>query len=115
MDEISTTDSSMVWEIRGNNLSGVSRVCPEDFGLIRAEISDISGGTAEQNALLVSDVLKGSKGPKRDIVVLNAAAALLAGDKVKDLKEGVEIAQETIDSGRALGKLYSLIELSNAE
>jgi anthranilate phosphoribosyltransferase len=113
MDEITNTDSTQIWDIQAGCNGRASSICPEDVGLARCTMSEILGGTPPQNAQIICEVLQGSKGPRRDIVVLNAAAALLAADKVSDVKQGVKMARETIDSGRALAKLNALIKLSN--
>jgi anthranilate phosphoribosyltransferase len=113
LDEISNTGESKLSEVR----EGVVRtytVRPEDFGLPRASIGDLQGGDREQNAEIIRAILAGDPGPKRDIVVMNAAAALVAGAKARDLKEGVELAGRSIDSGAARGKLEALVRLSRA-
>lgn len=114
MDEITVTDSSLLWEIKGGAVVRTTRIYPEDFGLARGAMSDICGGAPDENAAIMLDVLKGKRGTRRDIVVINAAAALLAGDKVIDMKAGVKLAEETIDSGRAMAKLDRLIGLTNS-
>ena len=114
MDEITTTDSSLIWEIKNSQVARELRIFPEDFGIARGNMADLGGGTPDENAILALDVLKGQRGPRRDIVVINAAAALLAGDKVNELKHGITLAQETIDSGEAFSKLNQLIALTNS-
>ncbi len=112
LDEISNTGESKLSEVR----EGVVRtytVRPEDFGLARAAIGDLQGGDRQQNADIIRGILGGEPGPKRDIVLMNAAAALVAGAKARDLKEGVEVAARAIDSGAARRKLDALIELSH--
>ena len=112
LDEISNTGDSKVSEVR----EGVVRsytVRPEDFGLARAAISDLQGGDREQNAEIIRDILAGKPGPKRDIVLMNAAAALVAGAKARDLKDGVELAARSIDTGAARRKLDELVALSH--
>ncbi|MBI4611532.1 MAG: anthranilate phosphoribosyltransferase [Candidatus Rokubacteria bacterium] len=111
LDEISTTGDSSIAEVR----EGVVRsytVRPEDFGLGRASIRELQGGDREENAQIIRGILKGGAGPKRDIVLMNAAAALVVGGKAKDLKEGVALAGHSIDSGSARAKLEALIVLS---
>src|SRR5215813_6714463 len=111
LDEISNTGESRVSEVR----EGVVRsfaVRPEDFGMPRATITDLQGGDREQNAQLIRGLLDGEVGPKRDIVLMNSAAALVAGGKARDLKDGVSRAVEAIDSGAARSKLQALISLS---
>jgi anthranilate phosphoribosyltransferase len=87
-------------------------VRPEDFGLPRTTIGELMGGDREENARIIRAILDGEAGPKRDIVLMNAAAALVAGGKARDLKEGVGLAAHAIDSGAALRKLEALIGLS---
>jgi len=77
-------------------------------------ISAIKGGTPEENAALVRLILGGEKGPGRDVVLMNAAAALVAGNRASDFKEGARIAGEAIDSGQALEKLDGLVRLSQS-
>jgi anthranilate phosphoribosyltransferase len=111
LDELSNTGESRVSEVR----EGVVRtftVRPEDFGLPRASIRDLLGGDREQNAQMIRALLDGEPGPKRDIVLMNAAAALTAGGKARDLKEGVTLASESIDRGHARAKLAALVALS---
>ncbi len=111
LDEISNTGESRVSEVR----EGVVRtftVRPEDFGLPRAGIADLRGGDREQNAQIIRAILDGERGPRRDIVVMNAAAALVAGARARDLRDGVARASEAIDSGAARAKLAALVDLS---
>ncbi len=86
---------------------------PEELGLPLAEPQSIRGGDVQENARKALDVLSGEKGPARDVVLLNAAAALYVGEIVSDLKEGVEASAAAIDSGAALKKLEGLKELTN--
>src|SRR5881409_2326506 len=111
LDEISNTGESRISEVR----EGVVRtftVRPEDFGLPRASIGDLLGGDREQNAEIIRAILGGDPGPRRDIVLMNAAAALVAGGKARDLKEGAELAGRSVDSGAARGKLERLVSLT---
>ncbi len=111
LDEVSNTGESRVSEVR----EGVVRsftVRPDDFGMPRAVIGDLQGGDREQNAQLIRALLDGATGPKRDIVLMNSAAALVAGAKARDLKDGVSQAAQAIDSGAARGKLEALVALS---
>jgi anthranilate phosphoribosyltransferase len=87
-------------------------VRPEDFGVPRATIGDLQGGDREQNAEIIRGVLAGEPGPRRDIVVVNAAAALVAGARARDFKEGAQQAAHSIDSGAAARKLQALAETS---
>ncbi|MBI4744550.1 MAG: hypothetical protein HY776_07010 [Actinobacteria bacterium] len=83
---------------------------PASIGIELARLEDLKGGTAEENAVILRAILSGEKGPKRDVVLLNAAAAFIASDKASDFREGVKKAEESIDSGAALEKLDRLIE-----
>ena len=89
-----------------------STVRPEDFGLARASIQDLRGGDRAENAGIIRGILAGEVGPRRDIVLMNAAAALLVGGLAHDLKDGVALAARSIDSGTAATKLEGLIALS---
>lgn len=111
MDEITVTGKTKVTELRDGELSTYT-IQPEDFGLKTAETEEIAGGEAGKNAEIIVEVLQGVKGPKRDIVVLNSAAALVVGKKASSLQEGILLAQELIDSGKAYKKLQELIRIS---
>jgi len=113
MDELTLTGPTRVGAIRGDQVS-LSTVEPEDFGLNRCELSDLQGGDAAQNADIVRSVLSGEAGPKRDVVLLNAAYGLLAAGFVEDVPAGLERAREAIDAGSARAKLDELVRLSNA-
>jgi len=108
LDEISNTGESHISEVR----EGVVRsytVRPEDFGIPRATIRDLQGGDREENAQIIRQILRGEAGPRRDIVLMNAAAALMVGGKAKDLKDGVALASHSVDSGSAWAKLETLV------
>jgi anthranilate phosphoribosyltransferase len=112
MDEVSISGKSLVWDINQHRASPPYEVLPEDLGFMKASVTQIRGGTARQNARILRGILSGEVGIRRNIVIMNAAAALVAGNKASDLKEGVCIAEKTIDSGEALDKLDELVELS---
>ncbi|PYM24069.1 MAG: anthranilate phosphoribosyltransferase [Candidatus Rokuibacteriota bacterium] len=113
LDEISNTGESRVSEVREGQVRTFS-VRPEDFGMPRATIKDLQGGDREQNAQIIRMLLEGEPGPRRDIVLMNAAAALVAGARARDLKEGVALAAQSIDDGAARRKLAALVELSRS-
>ena len=113
LDEISNTGESQISEVHEGVVRS-SRVRPEDFGLPRATIRDLRGGDRGENAQIIRLVLGGEPGPRRDIVLMNAAAALVAGGKARDLKEGVGMASQSIDSGAAASKLAALVERSQS-
>lgn len=112
LDEITTTASTFIAEIYLDKIK-FYEIKPEDFGFKKAQISDLTGGDVFVNSGILLDVLNGKQGFKRDIVVLNAAAAIYAADKVNSIKEGILLAEESIDSKKALGKLELLREFSN--
>ena len=112
LDEITTTGKTFIAESAHGKLNSYE-VIPEDFGLKRARIEDFKGGSITDNAVIVMDILKGRVGPRRDIVILNAAAAIYAADRSKSIKEAMPLACESIDSGSALKKLELLKEYSN--
>ena len=119
MDEISIAGRSRVWELKDGKITDY-QVSPEDFGLAAAGMETLLGGTPQENAAILRAVLEGEKGPKRDAVVMNAAAGIAVSHRTKNrsglpaLKEGAEIAKEAIDSGQALDKLEKLITLSQS-
>src|SRR5437870_4934815 len=113
LDEISNTGESQISEVHEGVVRS-SRVRPRDFGLPRATIRDLRGGDRGENAQIIRLVLGGEPGPRRDIVLMNAAAALVAGGKARDLKEGVGMASQSIDSGAAASKLAALVERSQS-
>ena len=112
MDEISVSGKSLVWDINQHGVSSPREIFPENLGFMRASATQVRGGTARQNARILRGILNREVGARRNIVVLNAAAALVAGNKASDLKEGVCIAEKALDSGQALDKLDGLIKLS---
>jgi len=112
LDEITITGKTKVSELKGGRIK-TYYVTPERFGLKRSGLEDIEGGNAKENAEMMVSILKGERGPKRDVVLLNASAALVAGFRAKNFKEGIKLAAESIDSGQALDKLLKLIELTN--
>ena len=111
LDEISNTGDSRISEVREGMVRTIA-VRPEDFGVTRASIGDLRGGDREQNAEIIRAILAGEPGPKRDIVLVNASAALVAGGRAKDFKEGAELAARSIDAGAARQKLERLVALS---
>jgi anthranilate phosphoribosyltransferase len=111
LDEISLSGETTVGDVRHTAVQMV-QVTPEDFGLDRAPLEAIAGGDAANNAALIRSILAGEKGPRRDIVVANASAAIVAAGRAADFLEGALIAAQSIDSGAALQKLNALIEFS---
>jgi anthranilate synthase/phosphoribosyltransferase len=113
MDEVSASGTTTVAEYDAG-VAGVRRfeIVPEQVGIARGTLADIAGGDAAENAEIVRRVLAGEQGPRRDVVLMNAAAALLAAGTVSDLAEGVAIARVSLDSGRAANALEALVVVS---
>lgn len=112
LDEVSVCNSTQVWELKDDNIVNYT-VTPEELGLPRATLDKLKGGVVERNAAIMLNVLSGDSGPPRDVIVANAAAALVAGDKVATLQEGVKLAQEALDSGEALKRLELMVDVSH--
>ncbi|MBI5099679.1 MAG: anthranilate phosphoribosyltransferase [Nitrospirae bacterium] len=112
LDEITNTDKTKISELKDGKIDTYF-ITPEEIGIKRAEKSDLIGGNAQDNANITIDILKGKKGPKRDIVIMNAAAALITGDKATTFPETIKIVTEAIDSGAALKKLEEIKVVSN--
>lgn len=114
LDELALSGPSRVVELVGGDIR-TYEVDATDFGLERASLDAVAGGTAEENAAAIRGVLGGERGPRRDIVVLNAAAGLVVAGLADDLGEGVARAGEAVDSGAAGRALDALIEVSNSQ
>jgi len=112
LDEITLTAKTQISEAKGGVLSNYL-LDPGDFGLALVPAKQLAGGTPQENATITRDILRGRKGPKRDIVCLNAAPALIAGRKVRSLHDGFVLAGQILDSGAAAEKLALLIEFTN--
>src|SRR3984893_4326885 len=113
LDEITITASTRIAEVRDGQVHSYE-VTPEEFGLQRATREEISGGDASHNAGLIREVLAGKRSARRDIVLLNAAAALVAAERADRLRDAVPLAAKAIDSGAALAKLQALIAFTTA-
>ena len=113
MDELTTTGVTHVAEWREGEIR-LFNITPEAVGLPRGSLGDLTGGDPPQNAQALYRLLEGDPGAYRDIVLLNAAAAFLIGDKVETLREGVDLAAAAIDDGRAMKALEKLVAISNA-
>ncbi len=113
LDEISISDKTKVSHLRDGKVDNYF-IKPEDLKIHKAKKEDILGGTINQNMEIAVNILSGEeKGAKRDAVLLNAAAAIFVGGKAKELKEGIKLAAESIDSGAAKRKLDEMIEFTN--
>jgi len=112
LDEISISGKTQVSELKNGQVTTYT-IEPEDFGLPRAHLNDIRGGDVQENAGIVLSVLQGEPGPRRDMVLLNAAAALVAAGRAADFPDGITQAAEAIDAGRALEKLEEMKAITN--
>ena len=109
LDEVTTTRETFVAEVVGGLIKDYE-ILPEDFGFKRANLNDLLGGSIEENVKIAQDILKGKLGSRRDIVLLNAGCAIYAADKALTIAQGIKLAQESIDSKAAWGKLKQLKE-----
>ena len=113
LDEITLTGETDVYEIRFGEIISYT-ITPEQFGLRRCALQELVGGTPEENAQISKDILTGKeKGPKRDIVVMNAGMSLYLGKDGISLEEGIQMAQDILDSGKAYEKLQEFVKLTN--
>jgi anthranilate phosphoribosyltransferase len=113
LDEITITGSTRIAEVR-DGLVHTYEVTPEEFGLERATLDDVSGGDAQLNAGLIREILQGKKSARRDVVLLNAAAALVASGRADHLRDALPLARQAVDSGSAAQKLQALVEFSKS-
>ncbi|HDO52929.1 MAG TPA: anthranilate phosphoribosyltransferase [Rhizobiales bacterium] len=113
LDELTTTGPTFVAELKNGSVT-TFEVTPEDAGLPEAPPDDLTGGDAQENAKAIADVLSGQPGAFRDIVILNAAAALVVAGKAEGLSAGARMAAEAIDSGAARKALDDLVRITNA-
>ncbi len=114
LDEITTTTVTYVSEIKDGNITDYI-MDPTKYGITMAKPEDILGSCAEENAEIIIDIFKGSKGPKRDIVVINTAAALYVGKVVENIKDGIVLSEKLLDNGVVLEKLEELVRCSNED
>ena len=113
LDEISMSAPTTICEIK-DGWYKTNVITPEDFGLTRCTKEDLVGGTPQENAAITRAILSGEKGPKRDAVLMNAGAALYIGGKAESMADGVKLAAEIIDSGKAMATLEKIITVSNS-
>ena len=111
LDEITMCDSTQVWDMQNQAVTTYT-VSPEFFGFNRATSDSLKSTGVKDSVKTLLNILSGKTGPSRDVVLMNTAATLVAANKTETLKEGVSLAKESIDSGKAMGKLKSLIKLS---
>lgn len=112
LDEVTISGRTKVSELRDGQVHDYY-IRPEDFNIEQSSVMDLEGGDAEENARYTLDILHGAMGPRRDIVLLNAAAGIVAGGLTESLAEAVKIAAESIDSGAAMAKLEELKRITN--
>jgi anthranilate phosphoribosyltransferase len=113
LDEISISGPTFVAELKDGKVS-TFEIKPGDFGLQTADLSEIKGGNAAENAEIIRQILRGDSGARRNIVLMNAAAGLYVGGKARNVKEGINLASAAIDSGKAAEKLEMLVKITNA-
>lgn len=109
IDEITTTANTKIFEVKSSKIK-LQTISPQSFGIKFADRKNIAGGDYQKNANIIKNILKGKKGAKRDIVILNSAAALYLAGKVKNINDGITVAEESIDSGSAMYVLKELIK-----
>ncbi len=113
MDEITLTGETTVCEVHDGKFTDYT-ITPEQFGFTRCKAEDLLGGDATFNAAITTDILKGkTHGPKRDVILLNSGCALYIAGKAKSIEEGIELAKDAIDSGKAYAQLQAFVKLSN--
>ena len=112
LDEITTTTNTYISELVDGEVRSYT-LNPTELGVLTAEPQDLAGGTPEENAAMTLAILEGEPGPKRNIVLLNAAAAIVSGGKADNLRDGIALAEEVLDSGKALEKLAALKAMTN--
>ncbi len=114
VDELTLSGPNLIYDVRGGQIPTVQTVAPEDLGLARAPQDALRGGDVATNAAIIRAILSGAEtGPRRDVVLLNAAAALVAGDRANNLADGLVMARASIDSGHANERLARLVAVSN--
>jgi len=113
LDEITVTGPTRVAEVRDGQVRSYE-VTPEEFGIERASLEEIAGGDATANAAIIREILRGGKSARRDVVLLNAAATLVAAGKVDSIGEGIPLAAHSLDSGAAADRLEALVRFTNA-
>jgi len=114
LDEITTTGPTLAFEIRNGQVERRT-LTPDDFGVPAARPADLTGGDRERNCAIAREILDGARGPQRDIVLVNAAAALVAAGRAHDFREGVAMAAGAIDSGAALRKVEELARFTQQQ
>jgi len=114
LDEITTTGNTKISELKNNRIETYS-IHPGDFGIKKASIQDLQGGDSKVSAAIILDIFRGKKGPKRDIVLLNAGAVIYVCGKASTMQEGIQMAAGSVDSSSALGVLEGLRSISQSQ
>jgi anthranilate phosphoribosyltransferase len=109
LDEITTTGDTVIAELKNGAIRTYTIRC-DIYGIAPAQKADLIGGDAQQNARIIHDILQGERGAARDIVLMNAGAALYVGELARDLHEGIQLAAISIDSGNASARLNALVD-----
>lgn len=112
LDEVTTTDETQISELKDTKVKSF-KISPTDFGIKKANLTDLKGGDCDYNIKITMDIVNGKEGPQHDIVVLNAGCAMYAADAAEDIGEGIELARKSIASKSALKKLEQLREITN--
>ncbi|MFZ5597685.1 MAG: anthranilate phosphoribosyltransferase [Bacillota bacterium] len=112
-DEITTTGPALICDVSGSSITEFS-LDPLEYGMKRATLEDLRGGSPDENATIIKNIFKGEKGPRRDAVILNAALALVAAGLAGDFSHGLELAANCIDSGAAQAKLDAMVEYTSS-
>ena len=113
LDEITLTSETQVSELKNDNVTSFT-IDPKEYGYSLCSANDLKGGSPEENAVIIRDILNGATGPKTDIVILNAAAAIYVGGKADSIEKGILVAANSIDSGAANKKFEQLCQISNS-
>ncbi len=113
LDEITVTGPTRIAEVRNGTVRSYE-VTPEQFGFARSPMASLIGGDAVENAAIIRAILSGEKSPKRDVVLLNAAAALVAASRADSIADAIPLAAKSLDSGAASAKLEALVTFTNA-
>ena len=113
LDEITLTSETQVSELKNDNVTSFT-IDPKEYGYSLCSANDLKGGSPKENAGIIRDILNGTKGPKADIVILNAAAAIYVGGKADSIEKGILVAANSIDSGAANKKFEQLCQMSNS-
>ena len=113
LDEITLTSETQVSELKNDNVTSFT-IDPKEYGYSLCSANDLKGGSPKENAGIIRDILNGTKGPKTDIVILNAAAAIYVGGKADSIEKGILVAANSIDSGAANKKFEQLCQMSNS-